>query len=404
MEHGTLAFILANPWSPPAPPEKAEPIESLVQQLARRLHISPVVIDVVAVGTLLVAAILLGFALRHLCRRYAGKLTRTWGEFVFLLLEPLPIPLLVLAAGYAALEWFNLPRHWDRVGSEAILVLVIVVLFYVPAKVITLFLRRAKQKQPALERVTQPASFFVRVFFSLVAVIVILQNLGIHLTALWTTLGVGSVAVALALQDTLGNFFAGLYLLADRPVNPGDYIRVEPSGPEGFVVRIGWRSTLLRNGLNNMAVLPNSTLAKAVVTNFSYPEERLQVPVQVGVAYGSDPRRVERLLTDIARELADEGFEGVLKVPEPVALLIPGFGASTLDFTLNVQVRRLADQGKVQSELRKRILERFDREGIAIPFPTQSLSLDPATVALLRREAGEPLRDSWPPEKRETPS
>jgi len=392
-------LILANARTLLTPLERPEPVQGSVERLAHLLHIQPAVIDIAAVGTTLVAAILLGFGLRHLCRHYARRLTQTWGEFFFLLLEPLPIPLSILAAVYAALEWFSLPRRWDRVGSEVILVLVIVVLFYVPAKVITLFLHRARNKQPALERVTQPATFFVRVFFSLVAVIVILQNLGVHLTALWTTLGVGSVAVALALQDTLGNFFAGLYLLADRPINPGDYIRVEPSGPEGFVVQIGWRSTLLRSNQNNMAVLPNSTLAKAVVTNFSFPEERLVVPVQVGVAYRTDPRRVEKLLTEIVRELAEEGFDGVLKYPEPAALLNPGFGASTLDFTLNVQVRRLADQGKVQSELRKRILERFDREGITMPFPTQALVLDPVTLALSRREGLAP-----PPEKRETPS
>ncbi|HEY6292384.1 MAG TPA: mechanosensitive ion channel family protein [Terriglobia bacterium] len=394
-------FTLPNRLASLAPFEEAQPTG--LQGLARALHIPPTVIDIAAVGTLLVAAVLMAFGLRHLCRRYARRLARTWGEFVFLLLEPLPIPLLVLAALYAALEWFNLPRKWDHVGSEAILVLVIVVLFYVPAKVITLLLRRVKQKQPELERVTQPASFFVRVFFSLVAVIVILQNLGIHLTALWTTLGVGSVAVALALQDTLGNFFAGLYLLADRPVNPGDYIRVEPSGPEGFVVRIGWGSTWLRNGQNNMVVQPNSTLAKAVITNFSFPEERLQVSVQVGVAYGTDPRRVEKLLIDIVRQLEEEGFEGVLKYPEPTALLAPGFGASSLDFTLNVQARRLSDQTRVQSELRKRILERFSQEGITMPFPTQSLVLDSSTLTQLRKEAAAPMANSWPQEKREAP-
>jgi small-conductance mechanosensitive channel len=378
---------LANPISVGlAPPTLAEPMQHTpraFRDLARILHVHVAVIDGAAVLVLLMVALLLGFGLSRVFRRYALKYPNTWRELIFSLLESLPAPLLILAALYTALEEFSLPRRWEHVGSHAILVLVITVLFYFPARAITLFLGRISQKEPALERATQPATFLIQVLFAIVAVIVVLENLGVHLTAVWTTLGVGSVAVALALQDTLGNFFAGLYLLADHPVNLNDYIRLD-SGQEGFVTRIGWRSTLLRTGLNNMVVVPNSTLAKAVITNFSFPEERLLTSVQVGVAYGTDPRRVEKLLTEIAGGLAQEGFDGVPRDAELSALLIPGFGASTLDFTLYLSVRRFADQGGVQSELRKRILERFAQEGIQMPFPTRALVLDPSLLDAVR--------------------
>ncbi|HEV2425237.1 MAG TPA: mechanosensitive ion channel family protein [Terriglobia bacterium] len=353
-----------------------------LRDLAHLLRTPLALIDIAAVLVLLTAALVIGLGLRHICRRYARRLQNSWGEFFFALLEPLPIPLLILAALYTAVEEFNLPRRWDHLASQAILVTVIIVLFFFPARVVHLFLTRMSRKQPQLERVTQPANFLVKILFSLVAVIVILENLGVHLTAVWTTLGVGSVAVALALQDTLGNFFAGLYILADHPVNLNDYIRLD-TGQEGFVTRIGWRSTLLRTGQNNMVVVPNSTLAKAVITNFSFPEERLLVSVPVSVAYGTDPRRVERILVEIAGGLAEENFPGLLGYTEPSALLLPGFGASTLDFTLYVSVRRFADQGRVQSELRRRILERFAKEGIEMPFPTRALVLDPSLLGLL---------------------
>lgn len=358
-----------------------------LHDLARLLRLPLALVDIAAVAVLLVCALAIGFGLRHVCRRYARRFQNTWGEFFFALLEPLPIPLLILAALYTAIEEFNLPRRWDHIASQAILVTLIIVLFFFPARVVQLFLTRMSRRQPQLERVTQPASFLVKFLFSLVAVIVILENLGVHLTAVWTTLGVGSVAVALALQDTLGNFFAGLYILADHPVNLNDYIRLD-SGQEGFVTRIGWRSTLLRTGQNNMVVVPNSTLAKAVITNFSFPEERLLVTVPVGVAYGTDPRRVERLLVEIATNLAQEDFAGLLKYPAPSALLLPGFGASTLDFTLYVNVRRFSDQGAVQSELRKRILERFAKESVEMPFPTQALVLDRSLLSLLSKMPG----------------
>jgi small-conductance mechanosensitive channel len=357
-----------------------------LRDLAHFLHIPPIIAHTSALLALLAVAVSMGFGFRRLFRRYGRMFESTWSGLLFSLLEPLPLPLLILAALYAALEWFSLPRRWDRIGSQAILVFVIFVLFYFPAKAVNLFLLRLGQKQPALERVTQPTSFLVRVLFFLVGLIVVLENLGVHLTAVWTTLGVGSVAVALALQDTLGNFFAGLYILADRPVNLSDYIRLD-SGAEGFVVRIGWRSTLLRTGQNNMVVVPNSTLAKAVITNFSLPEERMWSSVQVGVAYGTDARHVERLLVEVARQAATEGFEGLLSYTEPSAQLSPGLGDSSLNFSLNFQVRRWSDQGNVQSELRKRILERFKQEGIQIPFPTRTLILDRPSLGLQENTA-----------------
>jgi len=356
----------------------AQPAESPLSQIARVLHLPVAAIDVAALIVLLAVALVLGYILKRLFRRYALKFEGTWGELILTLLESLPIPLLILAALYTALEQLSLPPKWDHTGSEALLVLAIVVLFYFPAKGAVLFLERLSVKQPALERVTQPATLAVRILFAMVAMIVVLENLGIHLTAVWTTLGVGSVAVALALQDTLGNFFAGLYIMMDRPINLNDYIRLDAGGQEGTVTRIGWRSTQLRTIQNNTVVVPNSTLAKAVVTNYSVPEERLAVAVQVGAAYGTDARRVEKLLVEIAGAAASEGFEGLLATPEPVARLVPGFGPSTLDFTLTLHAQRFSDQAGVQSELRKRILERFATEGIEMPFPTQNLILSRA--------------------------
>jgi small-conductance mechanosensitive channel len=354
----------------------------MLHDLARSLHLSPAMIDLLAVGVVLVLALAAGLVLNRLFHHWTVKLRGAWGEMLFALLESLPIPLLLLAGLDTALELFQLPRKWEVLASKLILALVIVVLFYFPAKILILFLRRASERNPGLEQVTAPATLVVRALFALVAVVIILENLGVHLTAVWTTLGVGSVAVALALQETLSNFFAGLYILADRPIRPGDYI-VMDSGQEGFVVRVGWRSTSLRTRANNLVVIPNSTLAKAVITNYSLPEPRTAYVLQVGVAYGSDPQRVEKILLEVAEEARREGVEGLLSAPEPAVRFIPGFGESSLDFSLVVHLRQLADQFAVQSELRKRILKRFDQEGIQIPFPVRTLVLDKSSWPLL---------------------
>src|SRR5256885_1781737 len=100
-------------------------------------------------------------------------------------------------------------------------------------------------------------------------------------------------------EDTLGNFCAGLYLQADRPVRIGDYVRVD-TGDEGTVMHIGWRSTRLRTITNNTVVLPNERLSKAVVTNYSLPDPEVAVDVRVTVAYDAALDRVERLLAEAA--------------------------------------------------------------------------------------------------------
>jgi len=353
----------------------------MLEHLAQTLHIPLGKFYVLAAGAMVSIGLLLGLILNRVFHRYAQRFNATRAEWFFSLLQSFSIPLMVLASLYTALESLTLPLKYEHLLSKLIFVLVLLVVFYFPARIATLGLRRLGQKEPQLQRVTQPATFLIKLLFTLVALVILLENLGIHLTAIWTTLGIGSVAVALALQETLSNFFAGLYLLADRPIHPGDYIKLD-SGQEGYVVRVGWRATSIRPLSYNMVFVPNSVLAKAVITNYSLPDESIALSIRVGVAYGTDAWRVEQVLVEIAQQAAQPGeaggdrVDGLLADPPPSARLIPGFGNSTLDFTLNVQVRRFVDQYAVQSELRKRILDRFQKEGIEMPFPTQTVLLE----------------------------
>ena len=354
----------------------------MIADLARALHVSNKIFYTLFFGTLIISSLMIGFALNRLLHYWAKKMRDGWGFIFFSLLETLPIPLLLISSLYLGMESLPLGSYYERVGSKLILALVLLVMAYFPAKVIVLALRRVSRKDPALERVTQPATFIVRALFALLATIIFLENLNISLTAVWTTLGVGSVAVALALQETLSNFFSGLYLLADRPVNPNDYIKLD-SNQEGYVLRIGWRSTILRTLGNNYVVIPNSTLAKAIITNFSVPETQMSYTLPVSVVYGTDPRRVEKLLLEAAQEAIRDGLQGLLAKPDPSVALIPGFGESSLNFSLSLQVSQFTDQYPVQSEMRKRIIKKFQEAGIEMPFPTRTVVLDKSTKDLL---------------------
>ena len=289
-----------------------------------------------------------------------------------------------LLALYTLLETLELPRRYVQLGSRLAAALGIVLAFYTTSKVVILYLRRVEQRDPTLRQVTEPAIYISRAVFGLLAAIVVLENLGVHLTALWTTLGVGSVAVALALQETLSNLFAGLYLLADRPISPGNYVKLD-SGQEGYVVQVGWRSTRLLTLANNLVVVPNSAMGKAVITNYSLPARRMGIGIPVSVAYGSDTSRLEKILIDVVQEAGRDKVPGLVLDPPPVVQFNPGFGDSSLNFTLRLQAADFVSQYTLQSELRKRIYARLQQEKIEIPFPTRTLMLDKATVEALQR-------------------
>jgi small-conductance mechanosensitive channel len=214
-----------------------------------------------------------------------------------------------------------------------------------------------------------------------VGVLILLNLLGVAITPILTALGIGGLAVALALQDTLANFFAGFYISLAGQIRVGDYIRMEAGG-EGYVADITWRSTTIRTLSNNLIIVPNSKLGQAIVTNFNFPEKRMALSIQVPASFHADPDLVERVLLEEASRAAAE-VPGLLAAPEPSVRLIPGFGDSSLQYSLNFHVAEFVDQYLAQHELRKRVLKRFQAEKIEIPFPIR-------TVRLERAADGEP--------------
>jgi small-conductance mechanosensitive channel len=227
-----------------------------------------------------------------------------------------------------------------------------------------------------------------RLVVFVVGVLVILQTLGISITPLLTALGVGGLAVALALKDTLANLFSGIHLIAAKYIRGGDYVRMD-SGEEGYVVDINWRHTSLRQLPDNLILVPNARLATAVLTNYHEPQRGLQVPVHVGVSYNSDLELVERVTVEVAREVMRE-VPGADPDFEPW-VWFGAFGSSSIDCTVYLRAAEFYDQYAVRHEFVKRLHARYRREGIEIPFPIQTLRWegDGQAPALLRPARGD---------------
>ncbi len=202
--------------------------------------------------------------------------------------------------------------------------------------------------------------------------LILLSHLGISIAPLLTALGVGSLAVALALQDTLTNLFSGFYIIANKQTRPGDYIKLD-TGQEGYVVDIGWRATRIKQFSDNIILVPNAKLGSAIVTNFSLPDKELTVTLQAGVAYSSDLEKVEKVTLDVAKDTLKSTEGGVADFPP--AVRFHTFGDSAILFNVSLRVKDFAAQSIVTHEFIKRLQKRYAQECIDMPFPQRAVHL-----------------------------
>jgi small-conductance mechanosensitive channel len=215
------------------------------------------------------------------------------------------------------------------------------------------------------------------------AVVTILNQFGIAIGPVLASLGVAGIAVALALQDTLGNYFAGVMIVIDKPFRPGDYVKLE-SGLEGFVESIGWRTTRIKPFGETTVVVPNSNLTTSILTNNYYPDLAVRVYVDCGVSYASDLEHVERVCIEVGQEVArrvqgaDTEWLPVVRYKE--------FGDSNIAFTIVLRSLTFADSFLLRHEFIKALHRRFGDEGIVINYPVRVLANYDRGLRLMQEE------------------
>jgi small-conductance mechanosensitive channel len=221
--------------------------------------------------------------------------------------------------------------------------------------------------------VTSLTQIIARIVIFTVGLLVILNTLGISITPILATLGIGGLAVALALQDTFSNIFSGFYLVIAKQIRPGDYIKLD-SGEEGYVIDINWRTTQIRMLSNNMILVPNEKITKVIVTNFYLPNKELAVLVNLGVHYKSDLKVVEKITSEVAKEVMKSVPGGVAEF-EPF-IRYNAFSDFTINFTVILRAKEFVDQYLVKHEFIKRLHERYKKEGIVIPYPIRAVNYE----------------------------
>ena len=327
---------------------------------------------IIALSSVSVLLIIRGISFR-LLHRWAEKTATKLDDIIIMVLKTPSVYWCVAIGLYTGIAISELPERYVFYLSRTIYVIVILSITIAAANLAGKIFRNYVQKSNLPIPTTGLAYGILKGTKLALGLLIILSFLGISITPLITALGVGGLAVALALQDTLANLFAGIHILVEKSIRVGDFIRLE-TGQEGYVEDITWRTTRVKMLPNNMVVIPNNKLAQSIVTNYYLPEKRMSLSIPVSVGYNSDIDKLERILTEEAKKAVEE-VSGLLGDPEPVVRFIPGFGESSLDFTLVCHVREFTDQFPVQHELRKRLFKRFKEEGIEIPFPQRTVYL-----------------------------
>ncbi len=310
----------------------------------------------------------------RLMRYLKKKADRTRHTFDEILVSASGVSLILFLIGLGFTVFIDamppLPMKWIRYSDALLILLFVLAGYFFLDRLMIEVLRRYSKKIELIESSAGVVKILYRIIILGFIFLIILDQLKITITPFLASLGVGGLVVALALQDTLANFFAGIYIFFDKPIRIGDYILLE-SGKEGYVTQIGWRSTRVRMLPNNILIVPNSKLISTQITNFYLPETEMAVLVQVGVSYDSDLEKVERVTIEVAREVL-QATEGAVHEFQPF-IRYNAFAESSVNFTVILRAKEYAAQYLIVHEFMKRLHQRYRLEGIQIPFATRTV-------------------------------
>lgn len=274
--------------------------------------------------------------------------------------------LIVIKAAVARLDF--LPAPWEKPLGDLYFAFDVMIGFILIGRLMH-YLMAWYGKEMAVRTETnldeQLLPFFRRVvlvFVGLVGLIVLLGRF-VDVSSLITTLGVGSLAIALAAQTALADTISGFLIMVDRPFRIGDRVEIQDLATWGDVVDIGLSSTRIRTRDNRTVIVPNSVISKSLVVNHSYPDNQYRIQVEIGVAYGADVEHARQTMIEAIR-----GAEGVVAEQKVEALLLQ-FGDSALIFRLRWWIDSYVDTRRMFDRVNTAVYNALNEAGIEIPCP-----------------------------------
>lgn len=308
-----------------------------------------------------------------LLARLAAKTTLKSDDLVVGIIRKWIVLWFVALGLFIGLRRIDMSEHYHDKLEKGLLIFYIFSLTMIVARVISGMIRiNASGSDKAIPS-SSIIGNIVRIIVYCLGLLIILQSLGISVTPILTALGVGGLAVALALQDTLSNLFAGLQIIASGKINTGDFVKLS-SGEDGFIHDINWRSTSIKAVSDHIIIVPNNKLSTMIVYNYSLPVNEVSFGVELGVSYDSDLEKVERVILEEIRETL-ANTEGGVKEFEPIIRFF-AFGESSINVRAILRVDEFSKQFQVRHAFIKRIHKRFREENINIPFPIRTVYMN----------------------------
>lgn len=340
-----------------------------------RTHTSWLLALVVVLVFSILGQIVRSFALDRIAIFLERKTKTTLDEDIVRSLRRPVVLWFTLAGFYFAVLIMELDKDVEQVLVDLLSAVIIISLsVWFAELVVRLMVAAVPNKPGRASPITGVVQNVVRIFVMMVGLVLVLGNFGISVAPMLTGLGIGGLAVALGLQETLANVFAGMQLTIARNIRIGDILRLQ-DGEELVLEDIGWRAVRMRRVFTEATVIiPNARLANDMITNFDQPTSEIGVLVDVGVHYKSDLRRVEVVACEVGAEVMADVDGGV---PSHVPYLrFRKFGDSAVEFVIHLRAIGFRESTLVRSEFIMRLAERFAKEGIVIPFPTRAINLD----------------------------
>lgn len=283
-----------------------------------------------------------------------------------------PFVYLVVFLGlYYATEQFALSETAMTIIDRVSFVAIALLLAYLLTEAAKIAIRRHVQGNVIGDHAPEFLGNVVGIIIFTPTILIILSRFNIEITPILATLGVGSLAVGLALQGTLGNFFAGLRLISEKPIKVGDYVEILQHGVEGYIDDIGWSTTRVRTLHDNVIVVPNSSFVDSNLFNSSLPSAESTVLVETGVSYDEDLDHVETVCKEVIGFVQDQEANAVSDHDPWVRF--KGFDESNITVRLGIRVKAYDKRHPVVHELIKALKQRFDEEGIEISWPIRKI-------------------------------
>jgi small-conductance mechanosensitive channel len=207
---------------------------------------------------------------------------------------------------------------------------------------------------------------------------IFLDHFGINITGLAAALGIAGLAFSLAAQDTISDAISGVIIMLDQPFRVGDRIEIDRLETWGDVVEIGMRTTRIRTRDNRMVIVPNSEISNNQVVNYTYPDPRYRVQIDIGIGYGQDIEYVRKIIHDTVREIP-----GILK-EKPVDALYNEMGDSSMTFRVRWWIKSYEDTRRIYDRVNTALQNALDEAGVDMPFITYDVNLNPKPGELVQ--------------------